>query len=384
MALEDIGKLKEKVAKDPNSKLFVPLADEYRKTGKFDEAISVLLKGLDNQPSYMSARVSLGKVYLEKKMMAEAKTEFEKVISAIPDNLFAHKKLADIYRDSGDKDRAIREYKIVLKLNSLDEDAMSNLNALQSTHKDEEVAAPVFEQTRHEEPLKVEPLPEINEEDEMFPAEEPLQSGSEDEFEVFRKSIAERDSEAGGLATEEVVSGEDAGDAEEIIPETVIDEEEIEEVEKEAAAYVDMFKEPEAEAEPAAPSQSVATRVSELLSSASPPGRGRDVPTFQPPPFPGAAQIKKDEPAAGKSPEKPASNLREAEIFIAGGNYSRAMKVYRDMLSASPEDKYILQKIEELRMLLKMLGKEDDAVIDKLESFGEAVKKRKDEFLGNT
>lgn len=359
MALEDIEKLKEKVAKDPNSKLFVPLADEYRKTGKFDEAISVLLKGLDNQPSYMSARVSLGKVYLEKKMMAEAKTEFEKVISAIPDNLFAHKKLADIYRDSEDKDRAIREYKIVLKLNSLDEDAMSNLNALQSTRKDEEVAAPVFEQTRHEESPAAESVPEVNEEDEMFPAEEPPQAGSEDEFEVFRKSIAERDSEAGGLVTEEAVSGEDAGDAEEGIPETVIDEEEIEAVEKEASAYVDMFKEEEAAPTPAAPS-------------------------FQPPPLPGDAQIKKDEPVPGKSPERPAANIKEAEIFIAGGNYSRAMRVYRDMLSASPEDKYILQKIEELRMLLKMLGKEDDAVIDKLESFGEAIKKRKDEFLGNT
>ena len=161
-----------------------------------------------------------------------------------------------------------------------------------------------------------------------------------------------------------------------IIPEIVIDEEEEKEVEKEAAAYVDMFKEAEAAPTPAAPSR--------LLSSASPPGCGRGVPTFQPPPFPGAAQIKKDEPETGKSPQKPVSDLKEAEIFIAGGNYSRAMKVYRDMLSASPENKYILQKIEELRMLLKMLGKEDDAVIDKLESFGEAVKKRKDEFLGNT
>ena len=366
MALEDIEKLKEKVAKDPNSRLFVPLADEYRKIGKLDEAISVLLKGLDNQPSYMSARVSLGKVYLEKKMMAEAKTEFEKVISAIPDNLFAHKKLADIYRDSGDKDRAIREYKTVLKLNSLDEDAMSNLNALQSTQKDEEVAAPVFEQTRHEESPVVESVPEVNEEDEMFPAEEPPQAVSEDEFELFRKSIAERDSEAGGLVTEEVVSGEDTGDAEDIIPEIVIDEEEIEEVEKEASAYVDMFKEAEAAPTPAAPS------------------RLRGVPTFQPPPFPDAAQLKEAGLATGKIPMKPVSDLKEAEIFIAGGNYSRAMKVYRAMLSASPEDKYILQKIEELRMLLKMLGKEDDAVIDKLEAFGEAVKKRKNEFLGNT
>jgi len=257
-------------------------------------------------------------------------------------------------------------------LNSLDEDAMSNLNALQSTQKDEEVAATVFEQTRHEESPVVESVPGVNEEDEMFPAEEPPQAVSEDDFELFRKSIAERDSEAEELITEELVSGEDAGDAEESIPEIVIDEEEIEAVEKEASAYVDMFKEAEAAPTPAAPSR--------LLSSASPPECGRVVPTFQPPPFPGAAQLKETGLATGKSPRKPV----EAEIFIAEGNYSRAMKVYRDILSASPEDKYILQKVEELRMLLKMLGKEDDAVIDKLESFGEAIKKRKDEFLGNT
>ncbi|MFA4919750.1 MAG: tetratricopeptide repeat protein [Thermodesulfovibrionales bacterium] len=360
MALEDIEKLKEKVAKDPNSRLFVPLADEYRKMGKLDEAISVLLKGLDNQPSYMSARVSLGKVYLEKKMMAEAKTEFEKVISAIPDNLFAHKKLADIYRDLEDKDRAIREYKTVLKLNALDEDAMSNLNALQSTRKDEEVAATVFEQTRHEESPVVESVPEVKEEDEMFPAEEPPQAVSEDEFELFRKSIAERDSEAGGLVTEEVVSGEDAGDAEEIIPETVIDEEEIEEVEKEALSYVDMFKETEAE-----------------LSA----------PAFQPEPF----SISKSEPLTGRpleKTEKVASDikggLRDAELFISEGNYYKAMKIYRGMLSLDPDNRHVLQKVEELKMLLKILGKEHDIVIERLKAFDEGLKKRKDEFLGNT
>lgn len=363
MALEDIEKLKEKVTKDPNSRLFVPLADEYRKMGKLDEAISVLLKGLDNQPSYMSARVSLGKVYLEKKMLAEAKTEFEKVISAIPDNLFAHKKLADIYRDSEDKDRAIREYKTVLKLNALDEDAMSNLNALQSTRKDEEVTATVFEQTRHEESPVVESVPEVKEEDEMFPAEEPPQALSEDEFELFRKSIAERDSEAGGLVTEEVVSGEDAGDAEEIIPETVIDEDELEEVEKEALSYVDMFKEAEAE-----------------LSA----------PAFQPEPFSDRA-ISKSEPLTGRPLEKTEKvaadikgGLRDAELFISEDNYYKAMKIYRGMLSIDPDNGHVLQKVEELKMLLKILGKEHDIVIERLKAFDEGLKKRKDEFLGNT
>ena len=72
MALDDIDKLKEKVKKDPNSKLFVPLAEEYRKTGMLDEAISVLMTGITSQPGYTSARVSLGKIYLEKKMAPAA------------------------------------------------------------------------------------------------------------------------------------------------------------------------------------------------------------------------------------------------------------------------------------------------------------------------
>src|SRR5512135_822178 len=124
MSLKDIAKLKERVDKDPNSKLFVPLAEEYRKEGMLDEAIAVLLSGIERQPGYMSARVSLGKIYLEKGMMNEARAEFESVIKSIPDNLYAHKKLAEIYRDLGEKGLSLRSYKTVLNLNALDDDAI--------------------------------------------------------------------------------------------------------------------------------------------------------------------------------------------------------------------------------------------------------------------
>jgi len=130
MAFEEIEKLKERLAKDPSSKLFVPLAEEYRKAGMFDEAIEVLKNGLENQPSYMSARVSLGKIYLEKEMIEEARGEFEQVVKAIPDNLFAQKKLAEIYKDLGDPIKAVQQYEVVMKLNPLDEDAKLNMESL--------------------------------------------------------------------------------------------------------------------------------------------------------------------------------------------------------------------------------------------------------------
>ena len=369
MALEDIQKLKEKVAKDPNSRLFVPLADEYRKTGMLDEAISVLLNGLSRQPGYMSARVSLGKVYLEKKMIAEAKEEFEKVISAIPDNLFAHKKLAEIYRDSGDKDRAKGEYRIVLKLNPVDEDAMSNLETLQSKHVIKESAVapePGPEELPVQEPAAppeaVVEATEAEEEIEILPAEEISESVPEDEFEKFKKSITGREEEAGEIVAEEVIPEDieeiviedvipdEVEEAEEIVAEEIIAEEDIEEAEKEALTYIDMFK----ETETAQPAPSFETLFKEEK--------------------PGAEPLEKE--------EKP-SNLKAAELFISGGNYSKAMKVYRGLLSANPQDRYILQRVEDLKWLLKMLGKEKDVLIEKLEAFGEGLEKRKNEFLRN-
>ena len=99
MADDELEKLRQKVEKDPASRLFLPLAEEYRKAGKLDEAVTVLLSGLERHPGYTSARVAMGRIYLEKEMLAEAQAEFEKVVSVVPDNLFAHKKLAEIYKE---------------------------------------------------------------------------------------------------------------------------------------------------------------------------------------------------------------------------------------------------------------------------------------------
>jgi tetratricopeptide (TPR) repeat protein len=131
MALEEIERLKERVNKDPNSKLFVPLAEEYKKIGMISEAIDMLMNGLERHPSYMSAHVSLGKIYLDKGKLDQASSEFEKVVSAIPDNLYAHKKLAEIYRALSMREKAIEEFKMVLKLNPLDWDAEKNLALLE-------------------------------------------------------------------------------------------------------------------------------------------------------------------------------------------------------------------------------------------------------------
>jgi len=117
MKKEEIAKLESKVSKDPSSTLFVPLAEEYRKQGRLDDAVDVLKAGIERQPSYMSARVALGRIFFEKSLFDEARSQFETVIEAIPDNLFARQRLADIYEKQGEFELARAQVEEIIRLN---------------------------------------------------------------------------------------------------------------------------------------------------------------------------------------------------------------------------------------------------------------------------
>jgi len=128
----EIARLASQLSKDPKSKLFIPLAEEYMKEGMVEEAIMTLDDGLRHNPGYMSARVMLGKAYLNKGDVDNSCTQFEAVVKAVPDNLYAHKKLGEIYVHQGRRDEAIKSFKILSMLNPADEDAVSKLKTLES------------------------------------------------------------------------------------------------------------------------------------------------------------------------------------------------------------------------------------------------------------
>ncbi|HET6363683.1 MAG TPA: hypothetical protein VFG02_01405, partial [Nitrospirota bacterium] len=72
----EIAKLVERISKDPKSKLFVPLAEEYKKVGDIEKSIHVLMEGLKNNPGYVTARSFLGRLLFDKGDMAGAQREF--------------------------------------------------------------------------------------------------------------------------------------------------------------------------------------------------------------------------------------------------------------------------------------------------------------------
>jgi tetratricopeptide (TPR) repeat protein len=130
----EIVKLTERVAKDPKSKLFVPLAEEYRKIGDIEMAIYVLTEGLKNNPGYVTARSTLGRLYLEQGDLASAQKELEEVIKVIPDNLLAQRKLGDIYVLQDKKSEALQRYKACLALNPDDKDLTGMVADLEAGH----------------------------------------------------------------------------------------------------------------------------------------------------------------------------------------------------------------------------------------------------------
>ncbi len=132
--ISEISKLTERISKDPHSKLFVPLAEEYKKAGDLEMSIHVLNEGLKNNPGYVTARSFLGKLLIEKGDLPGAQKEFEEVVKAIPENLMAQRKLSDLYALQDRRNDSLEHYKIALSLNPRDQDVASLVSDIEAGH----------------------------------------------------------------------------------------------------------------------------------------------------------------------------------------------------------------------------------------------------------
>jgi tetratricopeptide (TPR) repeat protein len=107
-----IRDLERRLDLDSGSRLFVALAEEYRKVGRVKDAVSALQKGLLAHPGYIAAQVALGRVYLEANRPTDSIATFTKVLAADPANLVAAKSLADIHMSRRDNLEALKKYKL--------------------------------------------------------------------------------------------------------------------------------------------------------------------------------------------------------------------------------------------------------------------------------
>uniref|UniRef100_A0A7C4TC11 Tetratricopeptide repeat protein n=1 Tax=candidate division WOR-3 bacterium TaxID=2052148 RepID=A0A7C4TC11_UNCW3 len=128
----EIAKLSERYQKEPKSRIFVQLADAYRKNNMIDEALEVLNQGLQYHPQYPLAYLILGKCHLDKRQFAQAKEAFEKTIQLDPLNIVALRLLVQVCDNLKDEKCLISAYQSIITIDPTDQVAKEKLAALEA------------------------------------------------------------------------------------------------------------------------------------------------------------------------------------------------------------------------------------------------------------
>ncbi len=126
----ELDRLATQLAKDPQAKVFMPLAEEYGKSGMWQEAAAVLEDGLKLYPGFITAMVALGRAYDHLGQLTKAKAILEESVKLSPENLRAHRTLIKIYQSQGLNESALQSCAVILAANPRDEEARSIQSAL--------------------------------------------------------------------------------------------------------------------------------------------------------------------------------------------------------------------------------------------------------------
>lgn len=135
-----ILELRRRVQADPSSIAFAQLGEELRRAGANEEAIDVCQAGLARHPGYLSARVTLGRAFLELGQLDDAQVELSVVVETAPDNLAAIRGLAEIHQRRGELEQALGYYRRALELARHDPELEETVERMEK-----QVAPPVVE-----------------------------------------------------------------------------------------------------------------------------------------------------------------------------------------------------------------------------------------------
>ena len=136
-----IRDLEQRMAAMPGSRLFVGLAEEYRRAGRFADALATLRNGLEAHPTYLSARIAIARLYQETGRVQEAIDAFSKVLATDRENLVAAKALGDLHARQGNAVESLKKFKLYRALSG-DRSVDERIAALEREAKTAEGAAP--------------------------------------------------------------------------------------------------------------------------------------------------------------------------------------------------------------------------------------------------
>lgn len=117
---ERLEALEARWSSDKHSRVFLQLADEYRRLGRPGDAVRVLEEGLAENPRYPAAQVALGRCQLDLGQTAAAAETLERVVASDPTQMVAYRLLVDAYVAQGKPEEARQRLRIYSLLNDAD------------------------------------------------------------------------------------------------------------------------------------------------------------------------------------------------------------------------------------------------------------------------
>ena len=94
---ERLAQLEERWRREPESRIFLQLAEEYRRGGMMSRAVEALEQGVARHPNQVSALVALGRCRLEVDDAPRAVEAFETALTLDPAQLVANRMLVEAY-----------------------------------------------------------------------------------------------------------------------------------------------------------------------------------------------------------------------------------------------------------------------------------------------
>lgn len=137
---EEIAKLEALYAGNPGGRVFVHLAEAYRKAGEHERARRILDEGLARHSDSASGYVVLGRVLADMQITTEAESAFRRVLELDGGNLVALRWLGDLARQAGRNADAALHYRELLIRNPSNEEVRDLVEIVEREAADGDVA----------------------------------------------------------------------------------------------------------------------------------------------------------------------------------------------------------------------------------------------------
>jgi tetratricopeptide (TPR) repeat protein len=139
----EVGAQEVVLAAGLKSSVFVQLAEAYRSQGRYEEAIATCQKGLEKMPDSLRGRLLLGKCYLEKTMIPQAREELEKVAREIEECFSVYKLLSLVYLHEKNPEKALEALKKSLSLPPAEGSSRKPVSPLETVLPHREAKSPL-------------------------------------------------------------------------------------------------------------------------------------------------------------------------------------------------------------------------------------------------